>query len=276
MVVYSVKFLLSVVRQENHNLKCWCGPNTRPCFPNNGSKYSYNNRICSERSFYFWHQITIKYQSLCLYSNHDPVYLLSVKTPGMVLGITLPLNIKTHLHQALWALLCPLKSYCICTCGRNEGGGGRERNWDPSKEPSWLTNKDLWYVRGLRIPRFRQKQPHNYHSLSLNSPYRINQAAARAGLWMITKPCLWTRLTSMEHVGRIFEALSNTWRASIPRLLLVWFINGSANVDRMRAPITATDGAERLAAYAIQSAEYLQPTWSFLNHQLHLYVKLTI
>lgn len=80
----------------------------------------------------------------------------------------------------------------------------------------------------------------------------------------------------MEHVVRIFEALSNTWRASIPHFLLVWFINGSANVDRMQAPITAIDGAERLAAYAIQSTEYLQPTWSFLNHQLHLYVKLTI
>lgn len=153
---------------------------------------------------------------------------------------------------------------------------GRERNWDPSKEPSWLMNKDPWYVRNLRVPRFRQKQPHNYLSLSLNSSYRISQAAARAGLWMITKPGLWTCLTSMEHVGRIFEALSNTWRASIPPLLLVWFISGSANVDRMQAPITATDGAERLAAYAIQSAEYLQPTWSFLNHQLHLYVKLTI
>ena len=87
---------------------------------------------------------------------------------------------------------------------------------------------------------------------------------------------LWTHMTPMEHVGRIFGASSNTWRFSIPHFLLVWFINSSANADRMQPPITAEGKAESCSVYAIQSTEYLQPSWSFLNNQLHLYVKLTI
>lgn len=104
----------------------------------------------------------------------------------------------------------------------------------------------------------------------------VSKGVARARSWVTPKSCSCTHMTPVEHVVKIFTAVSNTWRSSIPHFLLVWFINSSANADRIQPQITAVTGSAGCAVSAVRSTEYLPPSWSFLNHQLHLYVKLTI
>lgn len=76
----------------------------------------------------------------------------------------------------------------------------RERNWDPNKEPSWLMNKDLWYVRNLRVPRFRQKQPHIISARHWIRPIELTRLQPELG-------CEW----SLNHAYELAWLLWNMW-----------------------------------------------------------------